>query len=120
MGSLDRPLLPLLVLAGLILSLAWLAPRLGLHGGQPWAHVGRAGLLAGLGVLLVAWGRRSDEPSPRWVGGAFLAAATLSLVLAADVTLFHTSIPSWLALAAPLAGVAWELILGRSARGTRR
>lgn len=116
MGLLDRPWRPLLALAGLILLLAWLVPRLGLHGGQPWAHVGRAVLLAGIGSVLVLWGRRSDEPAPRWVGWVYLAAAALSLVLAADVTLFHTSSPSWLALVAPLVGVAWELVVARPKR----
>lgn len=115
MGFLDRPWRPLLALAGLILFLAWLVPRLGLHGGQSWAHVGRSALLIGLGAGLLVWGHRSKQASPRWIGWAYLMAAALSLALAFDVSLFHTSIPSWMALAAPLVGVAWELLVDRSA-----
>lgn len=78
--------------------------------------MGRAVLLIGLGGLLLGWARRPGQGSPRLVGWTYLVAAGLSLLLAADVTLFHTSIPSWMALAAPLVAVAWELMIPRSSR----
>ncbi|MDX1611569.1 MAG: hypothetical protein R3185_04310 [Candidatus Thermoplasmatota archaeon] len=102
-------------LALVILALAWLAPRLGLHGGQPWAHVGRAVLLMLLATAL--WTRHHHEPAASLAGVAiaYVLAALLSLALATNVDLFNTSIPSMLALAAPLIAIAWELLVARPA-----